>query len=144
MALEHLAYISHAASGMSKEDVRAILEKSRRNNMVQRITGHLQCHGGCFFQVLEGPASALDDLLDRLHSDPRHADLRILFRESLDRRQFADWSMGFGPCRKDPAESQIHQRLEDLYRSAPCSAHKTLGVFFALLETEEPADGGAA
>lgn len=141
MALEHLAYISHAAAGMSKERIRAILEQSRRNNVAQRITGHLQCHGGCFFQILEGPAPALDELLARLRADPRHADLRVLYRESLDRRQFADWSMGFGPCQSDPAQDQIRQRMEDLYESAPTSAHRVLGVFFALLETETPEAG---
>ena len=94
MPLQHLAYISTAAPTVCEDDIRLILEQSRRNNPARRVTGHLQCHGGCFFQVLEGPAESLDELLAKLLADPRHGELKVLYREPLARRHFADWSMG--------------------------------------------------
>jgi len=41
--------VSTAAPGLGDDDIRRIVEQSRRNNPQQRITGHLQCCGGHFF-----------------------------------------------------------------------------------------------
>lgn len=136
MALEHLAYLSTAAPGITEEDIRLILEKSRRNNPTARVTGHLQCHGGFFFQVLEGPGDALDNLLAKLLADTRHADLRVLYREPLDRRHFANWSMGYGPCHSGTDDTAHRRRLLDLRDSPSPSAQRVLGVFFSLLEEQ--------
>ncbi len=49
------------------------------------------CH---FLQVLEGEASVLDELLAKIERDPRHKDLKVLFRGKLEERVFGRWSMG--------------------------------------------------
>ena len=133
MAHEHLAYLSKAAPGLTEEDVGEILAASRRNNPKQRITGHLQCHAGYFFQVLEGPADSLDDLVARLMRDSRHSSLRVLFREKTTRRTFANWSMGFGPCEKASGSSPTPNRLHALISGAETSPQQVLSLFFALM-----------
>lgn len=134
MAIEHLAYLSTAAPTVTEDEIRRILDQSRRNNPAARITGHLQCHGGCFFQVLEGPAASLDGLLAKLLADPRHFDLRVLYREPLERRHFADWSMGYGPCHGETDDADHVQRLLNLRDAPSPSTQRVLGVFFSLLE----------
>jgi Sensors of blue-light using FAD len=140
MANEHLAYISSAAPTLTETDIQLILEQSRRNNKSQRITGHLQCRGGYFFQVLEGSKEASDELLEKLHGDPRHADLRVLYREPMTRRNFANWSMGFGPCMHGESDASAKQRLLALRESGPTNAHKALSLFFSFLDAP-PRDG---
>ncbi|MCU0841543.1 MAG: BLUF domain-containing protein [Thiobacillaceae bacterium] len=134
MSIEHLAYISTAAPDLTDADLRLILDQSRRNNPRQRITGHLQCHGDLFFQVLEGPAESLDALLEKVGNDPRHADLRLLYRETLTRRNFANWSMGFGPCGRGQPLTGAGRRLLGLRDGGPCGARRALGLFLSLLD----------
>jgi hypothetical protein len=136
MPLQHLTYISVAAPGIGPEDIELILAQSRRNNASRAISGHLQCHGGLFFQILEGPGAALDALLERLRADTRHADLRLLFREPLQRRHFADWSMGYGPCVADAADTPAAERLRRLRDAGPQGAERTLTLFLSLMARE--------
>jgi len=131
--MDRLAYISTAAPGLSDDDIRRIVEQSRRYNPQQRITGHLQCCGGHFFQVLEGPAAALDDLLGRLRRDPRHEDLRLLFREDVNGREFANWSMGFGPCSKTALSADMNRRFQALRIAGEACPQRVLSLFYALM-----------
>lgn len=135
MAKEHLAYISKASPNLVEDDIRLILEQSRRNNPHLRITGHLQCRAGYFFQVLEGPSEGLDCLIDRLRQDPRHSDLQILYREPLVGRNFANWSMGFGPCVSGSDADAVGRRLQDLCADGTASARTVLGMFFSLMNS---------
>lgn len=139
MSIQHLAYLSRASADVGDTDVQRILEQSRRNNPARRITGHLQCHGGHFFQVLEGPENALDQLLDTLGRDARHTDLCVLYREPLDRRNFANWSMGYGPSlrREDQASEAVLDKLRRLREGHPHSASRVLGIFFSLLDATD-------
>lgn len=72
---------------------REILEQSRRNNPLQEITGVLVAHGGWFVQVLEGPASAVSQLLTRIEGDRRNGEFLLLRATPIETRDFGDWSM---------------------------------------------------
>lgn len=133
ITMDQLAYISTIAPGVGEDDIRHIIEQSRRNNPQQRITGHLQCCCGHFFQILEGPAAALDDLLSRLRRDPRHEDMRLLFRQRLNGREFANWSMGFGPCSKAALSADLTRRFHALLTAGQASPQRVLAVFYALM-----------
>lgn len=135
MSLVQLAYISHAAPQLDERDIEQILAQSRRNNANRRITGHLQCHGGIFFQVLEGPDETLDELMVKLRQDPRHTGMNLLFRQAISRRTFANWSMGFGPCSRTPPSPLLRERLLGLIEAKDCSAQQVLGLFFVLMES---------
>lgn len=138
MAKHHLAYISRAAHGLGAEDLERILQASRLNNAARGITGHLQCHGGYFFQVLEDPAPALDALLQALEQDPRHREMRVLYREPMQQRNFADWSMGFGPCSQDGiSQAKSEKPLEELLTKNAWNASQVLGRFMRIMESAE-------
>lgn len=98
-----LVYVSRATfapasdhSGIHPE-VGRILIQSRRNNTRERLVGGLYYADGCFFQVLEGAADAVEALYQRLHDDPRHSDLKILSREDIAEPQFRGWAMKHVP-----------------------------------------------
>ncbi len=78
-------------------DLARILMQSRRNNPANGLVGALYFADGCFFQCLEGPAEAVDALYKRLPADPRHRDLTVLSRETIQQPSFSNWSMKFVP-----------------------------------------------
>ncbi|MEJ1935248.1 BLUF domain-containing protein, partial [Nostoc sp. NIES-2111] len=58
------------------------------------ITGHLICDEGWFAQILEGPETAVKDLVGRIARDPRHSEMTVLSeRRLLADRTFPRWSM---------------------------------------------------
>ncbi|PAV25922.1 blue light sensor protein [Tamilnaduibacter salinus] len=103
MSLVRLAYASRAAfeerpASMGVEPtVARILMASRRNNPKQDIVGGLYYGDGCFFQYLEGPASAVRQLYQTIQSDPRHTDVVTLLEEPLEAYTFSAWSMKYVP-----------------------------------------------
>jgi len=65
-----------------------------RNRKVQ-VTGALVYDDLWFIQALEGEASAVKSIYDRILSDKRHANPKILALANASSRLFGDWSMGF-------------------------------------------------
>lgn len=77
--------------------VARILAQSRINNARRGLVGALYFGDGCFFQCLEGREDEVDRLYAVLQGDPRHTDLKVLARRSIDRTSFATWSMKYVP-----------------------------------------------
>jgi hypothetical protein len=90
-----VSYLSRATSPLSAEQLLVLLQQCRDNNTASGITGMLFYGNGTFLQVVEGDAAAVDRLVDTIARDPRHADIRILGRKTVERREYADWTMGF-------------------------------------------------
>lgn len=89
------SYISCAAAPMAAEQLLALLQQSLTNNARTGITGMLLYGNDTFLQVLEGEAAAIDELVAKIRQDPRHTNIQLLHRRPIERRQYADWSMGF-------------------------------------------------
>jgi hypothetical protein len=88
-------YVSSAYSGMTDQELAALLEISRENNKVRGITGMLLYRGGDFMQVIEGPAANIEHLLKALAADKRHTGMTILKKSVILERQFSGWQMAF-------------------------------------------------
>lgn len=88
-------------------NVARILAKSRINNRKNGLVGVLYFGDGCFFQCLEGESSTIDTLYAKLQLDPRHKDLKLLSRKSINKLSFIDWAMKYVPL-----ESQMKQLLK--------------------------------
>lgn len=93
LSLVSLIYSSDATAPFSRQDLELLLEQSRTNNAAHGITGALLYRDGRFLQVLEGSLLAVHTLMDRLRSDVRHTNVRVLLEEASPQRQFPDWSM---------------------------------------------------
>ncbi|SDX78820.1 Sensors of blue-light using FAD [Allochromatium warmingii] len=95
MPLIHIIYMSTAHQTCSDADLKAILDSSARQNAENGITGMLLYTDGCFIQVLEGEATAVEETYARVARDGRHYGLIELERGEIAERSFANWSMGF-------------------------------------------------
>ena len=92
--VKRIKYISRFAKPLTNEDVDEIARVSEENNRKQDLTGALMVSGGVFFQVVEGPKEAVDDLWGRLQKDPRHKEILLLRAEEGDLpRIFPEWRM---------------------------------------------------
>jgi hypothetical protein len=95
MPLISLVYTSVSARRMSDDDLKAILEVSRRNNARRHITGMLLFKDGHFIQALEGEESAVLPLYDTIAADPRHQNVYRMYSRRVTERSFGTWEMGF-------------------------------------------------
>jgi hypothetical protein len=91
--VKRIKYVSRFESPMSGQAVEEIGEQSKRNNERVGLTGFLMASGGLFYQVLEGPEEAVDEVYGRIVTDGRHTDLLLLSTETDVERMFPDWSM---------------------------------------------------
>jgi hypothetical protein len=91
--LYRVAYVSRATRALSFEDLSALLEQPRRNNRRDGISGLLDYDAGAFLQVFEGPTDAVEALVRRIETDPRHGDIVFLSAGPVDARYFEGWGM---------------------------------------------------
>ena len=90
-----VTYVSREAPGLTSDKLLALVSQCHRNNPDKGLTGMLLHGNGTFLQALEGDDHVVDTLIGAIAADPRHIDMKIVRREPVTRRQFADWSMGF-------------------------------------------------
>lgn len=93
-----IVYSSSAAHPYDDEDLGALLALCRDNNARHELTGMLLYRNGRFLQVLEGPEDQLRRRMSIIAADPEHTDVRVLLQETIDERQFPDWTMGYEPA----------------------------------------------
>ena len=97
MSLYHLVYESQALVPFETAELTALLKQSRAHNQQAHITG-LLLHSpeGRFLQILEGEDADVRQLYyQKILSDPRHYQCRVLGEGNCAERSFADWNMGF-------------------------------------------------
>ena len=92
--LVRLMYASRAVPTVNQDELVAILRKSKANNPAIGVTGVLCFSEGIFLQALEGGRGAVNQLYNRIVSDPRHSQVELLCYEEIGERRFAGWSMG--------------------------------------------------
>lgn len=90
-------FTSMPANRGIEPSVARILVQSRINNAKRSLVGALYFGAGCFFQCLEGRTEDVDRLYATLLKDPRHTDLKVLTRRSIERTSFTSWSMQYVP-----------------------------------------------
>ncbi|MFO0690133.1 MAG: BLUF domain-containing protein [Myxococcota bacterium] len=112
-------YMSAAVRPLDADALKDLLAKTRLRNERDGLTGMLLYAGGSFFQVLEGPAPAVDATYRRIQADARHDGMVLLVRERIKERSFADWTMGF--CEVSSEDIRSIPGLNDFLqtRSAP-------------------------
>ncbi|AWW74293.1 hypothetical protein CD351_07615 [Erythrobacter sp. KY5] len=91
--MKQVTYESEASPGLGADDVFDIISKSVRNNGDSGLSGFLIFAHNRFFQVIEGPAQGITDLMDRLSKDARHHSITILDERTVDKLSFSRWRM---------------------------------------------------
>ncbi|MGD0811417.1 MAG: BLUF domain-containing protein [Acidimicrobiales bacterium] len=92
--LWQVVYVSAASPEFAPAELENILQVARRRNADLEITGMLLFADKSFLQVLEGERERLDQLFTQIQRDERHRRTLLLIREPIERRSFADWTMG--------------------------------------------------
>jgi hypothetical protein len=93
MRTKCLTYTSLASLDLSDQDLSAILQTARQMNALNAITGLLIFNGTHFLQVIEGPETSIEELMDRLRQDDRHHHVEVREEYYADERSFPDWTM---------------------------------------------------
>jgi hypothetical protein len=91
--LIRIIYVSRAQSSLPLE-LKDILASSRKNNRPLGITGAMGFLDGLYLQYLEGEASVVNALYQRIEQDARHSAVKILESKTVSERAFPGWSMG--------------------------------------------------
>lgn len=92
--LVRLLYASRAVSGLSNDELNAILKRSRAYNPEHGVTGVLCYADGVFMQLLEGGRDVVNELYKQIVTDPRHSHVVVVKYEEIAERKFAGWAMG--------------------------------------------------
>lgn len=98
--LVSLVYTSTASHPLRETALTHLLAQCRDLNSERGVTGMLLYRGGRFIQVLEGAPAVVTALVETILRDARHHDVKVLLRESLPTRRFADWTMGYEAFRE--------------------------------------------
>lgn len=92
--LKRISYISKFGRPFSRDEIDRLAAAAAERNRTLGVTGMLMSSGGIFYQVLEGPIEAVDDLFKKIAADQRHTDVLILsVQEVVEDRQFPSWAM---------------------------------------------------
>ena len=89
--------------------MREIMASAQARNASLGVTGALIETANGFAQLLEGDAGCLDELMDSIDRDPRHANVSILAERTSDRRRLDEWSMAYSG-----ESSWVAQQIEPL------------------------------
>lgn len=96
----YLIYVSQAERPVSPSELTAILDKSRRNNRRDGITGLIiyklspKGDAAFFMQLLEGDEHRVRQTYQRIVDDPRHHTKVVLEKGNMEARSFPNWLMG--------------------------------------------------
>ena len=85
--VKQLIYVSRPTN-FSNATLKNILRSSKENNFELKITGCLICRADFFFQFLEGPKEAVDELYNKILDDKRHFDIKKLRQKNVNARVF--------------------------------------------------------
>ncbi len=119
-----LIYLSRLAPDFSATCVAEIVRSARQRNRMQGIGSLLVFDGGRFCQYLEGDATTVCALTDRIRADGRHTDCRILLQSefsgpSLLSEPGLDYALCYDDCLDCFEEACGTQAIALLYGLLP-------------------------
>lgn len=138
MKIVRLTYASRLARDCGPDQLGKIMETSRRNNKPLGVTGALCYSPRGFLQILEGPATPVNDLFRRIVQDKRHSAVTLLEYVPIPHRDFEHWSMAY--VRTDEIGRALLQKFStrkifDPFEMGPAQARG-----FLMAVTQERAD----
>lgn len=114
-AVARIMYASQASIRHSVyQEMERIRASALRHNEPAGIATALLHQSGWFVQWKEGPAPALQEIMQRVAADVRHFDLRIVHRSRGPRLLAGPWSMAIVQCQETPADMEM--RVQHLKR----------------------------
>jgi hypothetical protein len=133
------------AQDLSPEGLQALLTTARQCNRLHDVSGMMAFDSRYFLQAVEGSREALSQLYSNLVRDRRHKRLVLLSFESIEQRNFSDWTMGFAAA--DASRRRLYLRHGPSARFDPyqLKASGALALLMGLsAEIEQEAEALAA
>lgn len=88
-----LFYVSTRTVTLDEAAVDELAEHSAIRNREQGIVGALSYNGVNFGQILEGPATTVKALYQRIAEDPRHTGLIVVGEKEIEKPHYKGWHM---------------------------------------------------
>ena len=90
-----VTYLSQATPNFASIDLVYLLEQCHLNNPKRGLTGLLIFGNNTFLQTIEGEKNTVEELIEKISKDKRHTKFQVLSKQSIEKRQYSDWAMGF-------------------------------------------------
>jgi len=90
-----VVYASRALHAFHDQELLALLVAARAHDRQVGVTGMLIYADRSFLQQVEGEHDDVELIWQRIRTDTRHHDLRLLTDQPTQSRVFGEWSMGF-------------------------------------------------
>lgn len=134
--LIQIVYVSFSVKDLTENDLEELLVDIRKRNKVQKVTGLLLYNDGTFIQLIEGKTGIIQNLYEKIKNHRRHSNVVLLLDESIKKRAFPDWTMGYYKLNREqsgkiPGYSDFMQSKDSgkLIESASFEAMKLLNSF---------------
>lgn len=132
MSLYQLCYRSQIHDFVLNGDMELQIERTttrlRRLNALNGVTGALILTDTHIFQLIEGRVESIEDALTCAMRDPRHFNIEILSRKSVEYRLFHDSWLHFADLRMD-ADRELPDDLAAIMPDpATATTHDILGL----------------
>lgn len=92
--LAQLVYTSNRKSNCTEKEIENILDSCKKNNPSLNITGVLLYSDTKFIQLVEGDYKLITALYDKIKTDPRHEQTRMIALGPIQEKSFPSWHMG--------------------------------------------------
>lgn len=117
--IKRLKYLSRQSYPMTRSDIDDIANVASVRNAKVGVTGAFMVTGNVFFQVIEGPAAAVDTLFAAIAADKRHRDVMCLgVQTGRSERIFPQWSMARVALESTPEAADAEAMLVRLASAA--------------------------
>ena len=114
-----LVYKSQSNPLLGYDQINEMLEKARKFNKQNKITGCLLYYESTFLQYLEGNQIDVLKLFDRIKFDNRHSEVNILSHSHIGERKFKSWDMAYEDFMGENDHLQFLKMLVSSYREQP-------------------------
>jgi hypothetical protein len=140
-----VARIVYASQASIRHSVFHEMERIRasalKHNEPAGIATALLHQSGWFVQWKEGPAPAVQAIMERVSSDMRHFDLRVVHRSRGPRLLTGPWSMAIVQCNEGP--DQMERRVQLLKQQVDAGLQFSPPAIWRLLSTPMKHPGAA-
>ena len=126
--LFRLVYVSRLSRGCTPQQLKEIVEKSRRNNPTFQVTGALCYSINGFLQCLEGPRQSVNELYRRIVKDDRNEGVTLVSYEETEKRLFGNWEMAYVRADEISARILSRNKIEPKFEPFLLNREQSLGL----------------
>lgn len=133
--IHQIFYVSQSKKVFNDDNLMELLDKSRKSNDKNGVTGMLIYNSSIFLQLLEGDRESVQKIFDKIKADKRHDQVIILYEGDIEERLFPHWTMGYKSIDEIKPELLAEvmfladDRLKDKRMSKPEAVLSTLRKF---------------